>query len=252
MIIVTIIYIVVGSLLLLFYKALSLRTAEAEAVAIERIAAFIANGKGDVAAIGRGVARYNLVHCVVFVAQMTTVDERAWLRVIVRYYHIESYILERLQSVQSEDERAYLLLMLARLPMSAKTVARVEELVESSSRQVSLCALVALFAVTPYRAISLLAKLPYRLSRRDIAELLSIISRGCSPIPYTPLLLSKNYNMRLLGIHLVRRFGIAESRSEIAVIIKERDSELREDALSALASFGEEWSECERCKYHII
>ena len=252
MIIVTIIYIVVGSLLLLFYKTLSLRTAEAEAVAIERIAAFIANGKGDVAAIGRGVARYNLVHCVVFVAQMTTADERAWLRVIVRYYHIESYILERLQSVQREDERAYLLLMLARLPMSAKTVARVEELVESSSRQVSLCALVALFAVTPYRAISLLAKLPYRLSRREIAELLSIISRGCSPIPYTPLLLSKNYNMRLLGIHLVRRFGIVESRTEIAVIVKERDSELREDALSALASFGEEWSEGERYKYHII
>ena len=98
----------------------------------------------------------------------------------------------------------------------------------------------------------LLAKLPYRLSRRDIAEILSIISRGYSPIPYTPLLLSKNYNLRLLGIHLVRRFGIAESRSEIAVIIKERDSELKEDALSALASFGEEWSECERCKYHII
>ena len=252
MIIVTIIYIVVGSLLLLFYKALSLRTAEAEAVAIERIAAFIANGKGDVAAIGRGVARYNLVQCIVFVAQMTTVEERAWLRVIVRYYHIESYLLERLQSVRQQDERAFLLLLLARLPMSATTVARVEEMVGSGSRQVSLCALIALFAVTPYRAMSLLANLPYRLSRKDIAELLSIISRGCSPIPYTPLLLSQNYNLRLLGIHLVRRFGIVESRREIAVIVKERDSELREDALSALASFGEEFSDGERYKYHII
>ena len=252
MIVVSIIYIFISSLLLLCYKARSLRTAEAEGAAIERIAAFIANGKGDVAAIGRGIARYNLMQCIVFVAQMTTVEERAWLRVIVRYYHIESYILGRLQSERNEDERAYLLLMLARLPMGAMTVARVEELVGCSSRRVSLSALIVLFAVTPYRAMSLLAKLPYRLSRRDIAEILSIISRGYSPIPYTPLLLSKNYNLRLLGIHLVRRFGIAESRSEIAVIIKERDSELRDDALSALASFGEEWSECERCKYHII
>ena len=55
MIVVSIIYIFISSLLLLCYKARSLRTAEAEGAAIERIAAFIANGKGDVAADRKSV-----------------------------------------------------------------------------------------------------------------------------------------------------------------------------------------------------
>ena len=64
--------------------------------------------------------------------------------------------------------------------------------------------------------------------------------------------MSDNYNLQLLGIYLVRRFGIAESRNEIACIVKSKSSELREDALLTLASFGEGTAESTNAKYHIV
>ena len=102
------------------------------------------------------------------------------------------------------------------------------------------------------RGVATLSRLARRLSRRDVAEVLSVINRGCCPLPYTPLLMSENYNLQLLGIYLVRRFGITESRSEIVCIIKGKSSELRDDALLTLASFGEFMPERENTKYHII
>lgn len=252
MIIISILYIIVGSVMLVIYRVVSLRTVAAESAVIERITAFITDGSGDVTTMSRGIARYNFVQCLVFVAQMTTVCERDMLRIIVRYYHIESYLLERLKRERTDRERAYLLSMLARLPISDATVAAVEGMIGSSNTKTSLSALMCIFSATPYKAISRLAKVPYRLTRRDIAEMLSIVSRGVCPIPYTPLLMSKNYNLQLLGIHLVRRFGITESRGEITLLVKEQNSPLRQDALSALASFGEDIADTEQYKYHII
>jgi hypothetical protein len=78
-----------------------------------------------------------------------------------------------------------------------------------------------------------------RLSRREVAEILTLLGRGYCPIPYTKLIVSENYNLQLLGIHLVRRFGITESRAEIALIVRDLHNELRDDALETLAYFGE-------------
>ena len=102
MIIISILYIIVGSVMLVIYRVVSLRTVEAESAVIERITAFITDGSGDVTTMSRGIARYNFVQCLVFVAQMTTVCERDMLRIIVRYYHIESYLLERLKRERTD------------------------------------------------------------------------------------------------------------------------------------------------------
>jgi hypothetical protein len=129
---------------------------------------------------------------------------------------------------------------------------RVEPLVYAKSTEVGFYALAAIFAVTPLRGVATLARMSHRLSRRDVAELLSVVNRGSCPVPYTPLLLSENYNLQLLGLYLVRRFAIAESRREIATIVKNRSSELRDDALSVLASFGEGMIEYEGGKCRIV
>lgn len=243
MIILSIIYIVLGSLLLVVYRLLSVRSIEAEREAIERIAHFVASGGGDVTAIGRRIAMYNLVQCVVFVAEMTTEQSASQLRIIVRYYHIENYLLSRIRKSRSTAERAYLLSMLSRLPISLASADCAEQLATSAERDEELYATMCLLPIAPVRAVSRFATAHYRLSRRDVAEILSMVSRGQSPLPYTPLLLSETYNLQLLGIHLVRRFGIAESRTEIVCILKLQDDDLREDALSALASFGEQMTD---------
>ena len=239
MILAAIFYLVFGSTALLFYKIVSVRSVEAESIAIERIAAFVSNGEGDVVSIGKGIARQNLVQSMVFVAEMTTEHTAERMGIIMKYYHIESYMLNRIFRSRNALKRAYMLSQLSRLPISMLAALRVEPLVRSECVRVGFCALMCLFSVTPVRGVATLARLPYRLSRRDIAELLSVINRGSCPLPYTPLLLSENYNLQLLGIYLVRRFGIVESRSEIVCIVKNRCSPLRDDALLTLASFGE-------------
>lgn len=252
MILAAIFYLLFGSVVLFVYRAVSMRSTNAERVAIERIAQFVAAAEGDVAAIGRGIARKRLVQCLVFVSEMTMGREVERMGIIMKYYHVESYMLGRIFKSRSCEERAYLLSLFARLPISMLAALRVEPLVHEQNTKVGFAALLCLFAATPIRGAATLARFGCRLSRRDVAEMLTVINRGCCPLPYTPLLMSENYNLQLLGIYLVRRFGITESRNEIACIVKSKSSELRDDALLTLASFGEGMADSSNAKYHIV
>ena len=238
-VIATILYLVVGSLALVLIHWQSARSATAEIQAIGRIAAFVANRSGDIERLGKGIARFHFVQCLVYVADR--VDERAYepLRVIVKYYNLESLLLHRAMRSGRACERAYLLALLSRLPVSGAGATIVEQFLDDSSPRVRFYALMSLFSYSPYCAIAQLESVDYRLSRRDVSEILTLISRGSCPIPYMPLLMSENYNLQLLGIHLVRRFGITESRAKIASIVRDCHSELREEALETLACFGE-------------
>ena len=252
MIVVTLFYLLLGGVGIFLYQIVMRRSVESEIRTIERLALFLARGEGDVAAIGRGIARRRLVQCVVFVAQMTTAPSTEVLRIVVKYYHLERYLVNHILSSRSSSDRAYMLSQLARLPISINTARAVEYLIEDSDADVSFYALMTLFAAAPNMAVIRVANMEHKLSRREVAEILSMLSRGCCPIPYTPLLMSDNYNLQLLGIHLVRRFGIVESRGEIICILRDRESELREDALTTLATFGEMIQDNEHYKYHIV
>ena len=241
--ILTIAYLVVASLVLFVIHWRSVRSAEAESAAICRIASFVANRSGNVEMLAGGIARFHFVHCVVYVA--VRVNESAYepLRVIVKYYNLDTLLLRRAISSRRSCKRAYYLALLARLPVGGVVAESVEKFLSDSSPRVRFYALLILFSYSPCRAIELLDRVNYRLTRRDVSEILTLISRGSCPIPYMSLLTSKSYNLQLLGIHLVRRFGMAESRVEIASIVSSCHSELMEDAIQTLACLGE----AERC-----
>ena len=239
MVIVTVVYILIGSILLIITNRLSVHSATAEAKAIERIAAFVATRKGDISRLRRGVAYHNFVLCVVYVADRVSEQAYQPLRAIVSYYNIENRLLLAARRSKSGCRRAYYLALLARLPISLVTELKVEHFLADRSKDVRFYALMSIFSAAPYRAVAILERMEQRLSRREVAELLTVIGRGYCPIPYSPLLISDNYNLQLLGIHLVRRFGITESRAEITLIVRNLHSELREDALETLACFGE-------------
>lgn len=240
MVVVSLVYIVLGSLVLFVARWYSFRSARTEALAIVRIASFVANGSGDISKLGRGIARINFVQSLVYVADRVDINSREPLRVIVRYYNIEAFLVNRAARSCSDSQRAYYLALLSRLPLSCGVLSEVERFLTDAFERVRFYALMALFSCSPYRAIAVLEQSDWRLSRRDVAELLTLISRGCCPLPYMPLLLSENYNLQLLGIHLVRRFAITESRAQILAIVRCGNSELRDDALETLVSLGEQ------------
>ena len=248
MIVVTVFYLILGGMALLLFRHASIRSAEAESMAIERISAFVTNGTGDVAGLSRGIARTNFIHSLVFVADRVDAQVRTPLRIIVRYYHIERELLDRAAKSRLASNRAYALALLARLPLSMVTELRIEQFLADVSPQVRFYALMCIFGISPQRAVAHLSRMEHRLSRREVAELLTVMERGYCSLPYALLLMSDNYNLQLLGIHLVRRFGITESKAEIVAIVRNEKSELRQDALETLVYFGDEGC----CKYNII
>ena len=235
----TIVYLLLGSLLLIVSSRLSVRSADAEAKAIERIAAFVATRTGDISLLKNGVAYYNFVLCVVYVADRVSEEAYEPLRAIVRYYNIENELIYQAGRSNNSGQRAYFLALLARLPLSMATVVKVEKFLADKSTDVRFYALMSIFSVAPYSAVTILEGMEQRLSRREVAEILTLLGRGYCPVPYSKLIASENYNLQLLGIHLVRRFGITECRAEIALIVRNLHSELRDDALDTLAYFGE-------------
>lgn len=240
-----------GALLFLL-RYYSLRSANAESVAIERIAAFASKGSGDVAAIGRGVATLPLIRCVVFVADRTTEESAELIRIIVKYYHLESYLIKRARKSGSNADKAYFLALLARLPLTANSTADFEVFLTDKRADVRFYALLCIFSADSTRAVATLSRRKERLSRTDVAEIMTVISRGLCPIPYTPLLISGNYNLSLLGITLVRRFGIRECESELMRFVSYGDKDLREDAIETLLSLGAAECEFETEKIHVV
>lgn len=250
MIVFTLFYLIFGGAILLIYRRLSLRSVRAEMAAIERISSFITQGEGEVMIIGRGIAKMSFVRCLVFVADRTAEDAVETMQIILRYYHIESYLLKRIEG-SSSREKAYYLALLARLPISKVVAGKVSKYMKNSSSDVRFYALLCMLAVVPELAVKYISELDERLSRRDIAEMLSVIGRGYCPIPYTPLLLSNNYNMQLLGIAMVRRFGIYESCKDLMHLVEYGEPELRMDALEALAYMSADCSD-DSCSGYVV
>lgn len=226
--------------LLFFVNHFSTRSAQAEAAAIERIAAFVACGRGNLRTLGRGIARWNFVYCLVFVSERTTEQALPALRSIVVHYNIEYYLIKRAKWSLWSSKRAYCLALLSRLPIGYRTERCIDAFLSDKSDLVRFYALLAILSIDPDRAVERLATLVGRISRRDVAEILSVVGRGCCPIPYTPLLHSSNYNLVLLGIYLVSRFGITESSEALVHLVSYGRRELRADALEALTILGVE------------
>lgn len=252
MIISAILSLIFGGVMLVLLRYYSARSADAESLAIGRIASFTAGEKCDVAAIGKGIALLPFARCVVFVSDRTTEDAAGMIRIIVKYYHIESYLIERARRSSSNADKAYYLALLARLPLTSNSTADFEDFLTDSFARVRFYALLCIFSSDSNRAVSLLSRIKERLSRRDVAEIMTIIGRGFCPIPYTPLLISGNYNLSLLGITLVRRFGIRECEGELMRFVSYGDCDLREDAIETLVWLGAADSELEVEKSHVV
>ena len=66
-----------------------------------------------------------------------------------------------------------------------------------------------------------------------------MLRRGLLPIAYEPLVGSPNRNLRMVGLGIVRQFGIEEAeRLLLAMVARERVPELGREALFAQAARG--------------
>lgn len=88
----------------------------------------------------------------------------------------------------------------------------------------------------PDHAIRYISRLDYPLSWYDVALLSQLMRRAGTPIAYTPLLISQNRNLQLIGLYLCEHFSIVDAEPHLQRLAGSEDSEISYIALLSLCS----------------
>lgn len=127
--------------------------------------------------------------------------------------HISGRSLNRLSLIVELCEVAY-------TPMFHKRFGEVATLIEAY----------------PDQAIRYIARLDYSLSWYDVALLVRLMRRVGTPIAYTPLLMSQNRNLQLIGLYLCEYFSFADAEPHLQRLVCSEDSEVSYMSLLSLCS----------------
>lgn len=135
--------------------------------------------------------------------------------------------------------RARLLMLQSAIPATEGATEEIKRYLNSRDSDVRISALLATLAATPTMAIRTISALEYELSPFDLARIISLLRRGLLPIAYEPLLADGNNNLQMLGMAIVRSFGIeiAEKRLH-QIITSERNPAIVSQAIYTLSSLG--------------
>lgn len=166
----------------------------------------------------RAGARLLLSETLSNVASVTYGLDPAPLRRIVGYYRLDRWLLRRVRRTQGY-RRARCLSLLAGMPATQDVAAAVERYARSRNGSVRFYVLMTRLAADPSTALRLMASYPSDFSAWEVAEIMALLRRGVLPIAYGPLVGSPSRNLRLMGLGIVRQFGIEEAEPYLLRII---------------------------------
>ncbi len=186
--------------------------------------------------IERRSSRLTLAAVVAQIGAMTYGYDRRVLAEVVRNYGLDRLLLaEARRSLGMR--RVERLHTLAQIECSEWVYERMlRRYSNSRNPYVILCMTLAALNHSPERCIAILAERERPLSPFDLSEVLMMLKRGLIPVAYQPLLRAEQTNVRLLGLCIVRYFGIAEAEEEIVEAIASDDREVAEAALFTLCA----------------
>lgn len=89
----------------------------------------------------------------------------------------------------------------------------------------------------PSQALKTMAGYREPFTGFEVAEIMAMLRRGLFPVAYGPLLESPVRNLRVIGLNIVRQFGIEEAeRALLRMVGNDPVSELCHEAIYTLAS----------------
>lgn len=133
--------------------------------------------------------------------------------------------------------RAYALALLARLPADNRAAHCAGRYVYDSNRYIRFYALMIQMSADSSTAIRRIGGLTRPLTHFEIAEMMTLLRQGNCPVACTPLLRSGNRNLAMLGIHIVRRYGMAECERTLHTLAAcAGDPDLSTDAVRSIAA----------------
>ncbi|MBO7221104.1 MAG: hypothetical protein J6V21_08005 [Alistipes sp.] len=141
-----------------------------------------------------------------------------------------------LAPVWQQENRIDLLLKFSHIAPVAAVAECANWLVDDTSNKSRFCITAALVASRPERAVRHIAMLNFRLSPHEVAWLSQLLRRVGAPIAYTPMLMSENKNLQLIGIELVERFMAVDAEPHLQRLVQSEDAEVAYVALHALCT----------------
>lgn len=182
--------------------------------------------------------RIALCEAIYFVRSHTYGIDSSLLELTIDENRLENLLLRRIR-YSTGYQRAHWLTLIGSIPLSSKSLQQLEQLSYSRNHAIRISALISLITATPHTAIRRIAALPYRFSPLDISRIISLLRRGIIPIAYEPLLQSDNFNLQMLGIAIVRNFGIDIADKQLHDIISScSDKTIVHEAILTLSSLG--------------
>ena len=186
--------------------------------------------------IRRAGARLLLVETVAGLAGVTYGLDAAPLRRIVAEYGLDAWLLRRTARSRGY-RRARCLLLLSRLPVGAAAADCAARYAACRNRYVRFQSLMVRLAADPSTALRLMAEYPEPFSACEVGEIMAVLRRGMLPIAYEPLIGSPSRNLRIVGLNIVRQFGIEEAeRLLLRIVSGDEDPELVREALYTLCA----------------
>lgn len=181
-------------------------------------------------------ARRLLVETVGRLVAVTHGLDPAPLRRIVTQYGLDEWLLRRIRYARGYRRARYLLL-LSRLPAGDSVGAKAARYARSRNRYVRFYALMTQLAAEPATSLRRMAEYEHPFSACEVAEIMTMLRRGMLPIAYEPLVESPNRNLRMVGLGIVRQFGIEEAEKLLLTMVGgEPEPELGREALYTLCS----------------
>ncbi len=163
------------------------------------------------------------------------IDESPLLEVS-RVFGLESFLLERAQ--RGGLKRIESLMLLSQIPLEELRIDDVERFRVDKMRIVRFMALMCIVNIEKERIVQHLATYRDEFTPLEICTIIETLRRGTITIAYQPLLASHNCNLNLVGIALVRHFGIETSCDMLASLVEQcpshRVQTMALDALTAM------------------
>lgn len=186
--------------------------------------------------IGRIGARRLLIEAIAGLVDVTYGLDAAPLRRIVERYELEEWLFRRIRR-SGAYRRAHNLLLLARLPVTDAGAACAARYAASCNRYVRFQSLMVRLAADPSTALRLMTEYSEPFSACEVGEIMAVLRRGMLPIAYEPLVGSPSRNLRIVGLNIVRQFGIEEAeRLLLRIVAGDQSPELGREALYTLCA----------------
>lgn len=179
-----------------------------------------------------------LAEAIYLVLSHTYGTNPAPIKELVESTNLDIFLLKHI-SRHRGSARTRLLTIMNAIPSYRPLTPHLQPLLHSRRHDTRIAALLATLAAAPTTAIETIASLRYNLRPFDIARIILLLRRGIVPIAYDPLLSSNNRNLKMLGLAIVRNFGIEIADKQLQYIVAtEADAGVVREAIYTLSSLG--------------